>query len=778
MDLNLAPNTGTLSLTGQGAASGTVSSVSFIGNNTGTLQLVGSQANINTVLNSLVYNSVNAAGTIDLTMTSTSIDEGVGDTGTEDVVRFNVQNSTPINSLSGTSTINGFTNTSGNTPLPLRTVSDTTTVDDRIDFGQGDRPSLVTSGALTVTTNTWPTLSVADDNTTVTTTLTPPNFGILSDRTGNSFGNVGLTSVSGAGTNASPLVLNGTPAQINAALLNLRFTPDNGVTSGTTGDLTIVTSDLVNSDTDNIAILVERPNLPATVSGNPNPAGTVFRAVYQLGRDKLPEIVVNDITISADEIGNGAQIQIVRYNDNDPTTTADDDTTILRAVTLNAPNAGLGESVSFNNQTNRATVRVNFSAGGSPVLSTSLKDGTGKIGGVLTGGNIDNSDTSSTAAADHPFDFFVFPERAQYAVEDYFSGSNNRGRWYLINTSTSSATGLGRLSMIFDSNGGFNLQNGLNNTSDVTTGLAKNPVNGDVYYVDDNGASNGTLIRWIPSRGIENNRGGSNSSTDPFLRRGNLSVNNGTGTVYNFNDKPARLVFNSTVNGGTTTPILYASSGFVKNDGTGNLSGFYRLTGFEGADTTNTGAVTEQNIRLMVDGDFGLEELGLTKALTNSGDLTFEPDTDTSATANNHMFLTTASQIYVSRLPVPNTGTADVIMDNISLSPIIDTLRHDGTPTGIAPTDFVGLSIDGEWSTGSRSFLVITRYPAPQGNLSRLYRVTYTITPSGNASTPTAVSLTGATLLSNGNFGSTYPVTAFNPAGPIPLVDITGAHQP
>jgi hypothetical protein len=758
--------TDTLTLTNTGLTT-------YTGDGTTNLTLVGSPSNINASLASLIYHSPNVAHNVDITMDS---DNGVGgaDPGVTpaDVLRLRVQNQPPVNSLTGTTS--GFTQ--GATTLPLNVVNDTTTVDDGIDFGQID-PTSAAAGNLTVTTNTWPTLSVADDNTTVTTTASVPvAAGKLDFR-------AGALNATGAGTNTVTWT-NKTPAQINADLALLKFIPNAGAGALGTHNLTIVTNDGVLSDTDTLPIKIEAPNLPSTFSSNPNPSGTVFRAVYQFGRDKLPQIVVNDITVSGPELQAGAQIEIIRYNDNNPTNAGDDDTDVIRTVTLNAPNAALGESVSFDNKTNRATVTVNFSFGTSPVLSIPpagspvLNEGTGKLGGRLVNGNVDTPSVSSVAAANHPYFYFVFPERTQYAVEDYFvtpPSTNNRGRWYLVNTTPATGAGDGRLSMIFDSNSTNttgstpNIQNGLNATKDVTTGLAKNPLNGDVYYVDDQGASAGRLIRWIPSLGIQNDRGGADSATDPFLDRGNMSVNNGSGNTYSFNDKPARMVFNSPLISGVKSAVLYSSASFNKNDTSGNLSGFYRVRNFE------SGALALDNIRLIMHDTFGdPEELGLFSVpFNNTGDIVFEPD-DAVATDDNRMFLTTGSRIFVSRLPVPNSGTADVLVDEVTMPVLVrDTLKYNG----VAATDFVGLSIDGGWATGSRSFLVIARYPAPNDTVSRLYRIAYTLV-AGNATTPTAVTLTGATLLNNGNFDNTYPFTTFNPVGPIPLVDITAAHLP
>ncbi len=750
------PATGNLQVT---TANSTVT-----GNSSAALRLVGTQVQVNADLQTLRFNAPNSAGAVDMEMRSTN--GTVGDnTATQDVIRLNVQNQAPVNSLSNTNS--GFANIgAATTPLPLRTVSDTTTVDDLIDFGQTD-PTSAAAGNFTVTANTWPTLSIADDDTSVTTRLTPPTFGNLSDRVtpGTPFAGLGLTSVSGTGTNADPFILVGSVANINTALLRLRFTPNANVANGTNGNLVIRTTDgAAQFDEDNTAILVERPTLPATFSSNPNPSGTVFRAVYQFGRDKLPQIVVNDVTISGPEIQAGAQIEIIRYNDNDPTTTADDDTDVLRTITLNNPNAGLGESVAFNNQTNRATVTVDFSAAGSPVLPIpgTLNDGTGKIGGRLVGGNVDTPSTSSVAAASHPWFIFTLPERAQFAVEDYGT-SPNRGRWYLINTSSSLGAGLGRLTMIFDSNGALNIQNGLNNTGDVSTGLAKNPVNGEVYYIDQEGTSpnfTSRLIRWIPRLGIQNDRGGAGSATDPYIPRGALTVNNGLGLSYNFGDKPARLVFNSTVNGGVKTPTLYAGAAYEAVDGAGSLSGFYRIRNFE------SGTPAVDHIKLFL----GADEFGFNTAYLNNGDLVFEPDTDNGATANNRMFLSTNARIFVSTAPVPDTGTANVDITELTLpAGVLTALRHDGTAGGVAANQLVGLSIDGEWAAGARSLLVIARYPAPHATLSRLYRLTYD---------STTYAITGATLLNNGNFGTNYLAGLFNPAGPIPLVDITAAHLP
>lgn len=250
------------------------------------------------------------------------------------------------------------------------------------------------------------------------------------------------------------------------------------------------------------------------------------------------------------------------------------------------------------------------------------------------------------------------------------------------------------------------------------------------------------------------------STGDPFITRGNLTVSNGLGLTYNFGDKPARLVFNSTINGAVKTPTLYAGAAYDTVDGSGSLSGFYRIRNFESGTFSNN----VDHIKLMLGG----EEFGLNTSYLNNGDLVFEPDTDTTATANNRMFLTNNNKLYVTTAPVPDTGTASVDIQEISLAGIATQLRHDGTAGGQVATQLVGLSIDGEWSAGARSLLLIARYGSPNQDLARLYRITYDGT----------YTVTGATLLANGNFGTNYTAGMFNPAGPIPLVDITAAHLP
>ncbi|MGE3725738.1 MAG: beta strand repeat-containing protein [Candidatus Sericytochromatia bacterium] len=769
VDLTLA----TVGNTATGNLQVTTANSTVTGNNSAALKLVGTQAQVNADLLTLRYNAPNSSGTVDMEMRSSSVLGGVGDnTANQDRIRFDVQNQRPVNEYTSATSRNAAdTNDNGFTAtaplvLPLKVVNE----DDVIDFapiGGIVDPTANPATNLTLTGNTWGRLSVRDDNTTVTTTVTPPDTGTLS------FRSVPAVAPTGGGTNASPFVwTNRTPAEINAALELMRFTPNAGAT-GPAKALTITTSDGTNTDTDTLSILVEANNVPATADPDgagslpattPNPHGIPFRAVYQLGRDNLPQIIVSDIVISGPQIRDGATLDIIRHNDNDPASSVDTTQTVLHTITLNNP--GPNASVTFDNTTNRAKVTINANA---IALPRTLTDGSGKIGARLKDGNISapvNSPVGTVggggAPDTHPYHFFVFPERAIYGVEDL---TTTTGKYYLVNTSTTAGAGLGRLDMLFDSSGAASAQTGKNNTAFATAGLAKHPTTGKVYFIDEQTGPVGRLIEWTPSLGIIDIADPANTPTprpfniaDPFrIVDSSLSVSVAgslTSTTYNFGDKPARMAFNTNA-GGTS---LYVSEAPAGSDTAGVLSGFYRFRNYDQA-VTNANAVAIDIIPVIDDAtDAQLLYL-------NNGDIAFEPPT---GIADNRMFMTIATNLYYSAATVPHTGTTEVRLKTISLTtnvtgaqaqPARTLMQYDPDGAGpnppVNPNGYVGLSFDGEWSAGNPSFLVIAKYANPNDIVSRLYRLEYD---------RTTFAIKSVTLLNNG----TFPTQS--------LVDITSAH--
>lgn len=178
------------------------SGVTVAGLNTTNLVVTGSPANLNTLLQSFVYRApANYVGSDTLTLDTS--DGSLTDTDSCAITVTSV-NDAPLNTI----------------PTGLQTTSE-------------DAPKTITG------------ISVADDSPSITTTLTIGN-GVVSVNT------TGGANVTGNATGT--VTISGTPAQVNAALTNVVYTPTADFFGFSV--LQIVTTDGTLSDSDTISIQV------------------------------------------------------------------------------------------------------------------------------------------------------------------------------------------------------------------------------------------------------------------------------------------------------------------------------------------------------------------------------------------------------------------------------------------------------------------------------------------------------------------------------------------
>ncbi|MGV3526459.1 MAG: beta strand repeat-containing protein [Candidatus Sericytochromatia bacterium] len=234
--VNLSVPSGTLSL-------GSTSNLTVTGNNSGAVMLRGTQANLNAALATLSYTP--AAGAVAeptlvrVTITSSSGPLGDNNVGSPDQVSFLVSNP-PVNQFSNTDT---FPGTGDRLPVFANT-------------------PLTFNGTPTATSPN-PLLSVNDDSSNVTVTLTPADGGMLT--IGGGLPN--SVNVTGGVTANTAIVISGPRADVNTALTQLTLTPATGFTS--TSTLTVVTTDGAGTDTDTLNLTYQVRPLNA-YNGNSN----------------------------------------------------------------------------------------------------------------------------------------------------------------------------------------------------------------------------------------------------------------------------------------------------------------------------------------------------------------------------------------------------------------------------------------------------------------------------------------------------------------------------
>lgn len=617
VDFYLPGDTVTVALALSGTSPGTltISGVGTSGSGTANVQIVGSPSQVNSALANLVYQAPNDAGTVTLSMTSSNGGSRSDNAG-GDTIQFTVANQTPTNTV------------------PSGTLNVVSSGNDSIPFGLTD-PGTGGAGI------TAP--SVSDDSANVRVTLTPPSgLGTLSLRGGSPI------APTGAGTNVSPMVLEGTRADVNSALALLRFTPTDGASGS--GNIQVLSFDLRSgstgatgqpgTDTDNIAINVQRRN--TTV-----PTGVVDGAVLQINRTgNSVNLTASNVIVSGPDQDAGARVQFLKIS-----TTDSSDVQIL----------GTSPITSFSNSSNTGSSALSLTtipttlvdpvngneatSDGKFVFTTRLVDSSGNPLSNTTA----PSNTTSTS-------LMVYPDRTIYGITRNTSASPTTSQVYLINTNNTAA-GNGALTQV----SGARLFSTSEN--DVSTSLAKHPTNGHVYYIDDQGTSAGRLRVWDPAQGPN---GG-------FANRGNLSISS-DGNVYSFNDFPARLEFNHFPTAGG--PVLYAAAARKTQDSAPTLSGLYRITG------AVTGTPTPVEVKLTLSGnDF---------PLSNSGDLVFEPTTGI-------LYITDENRLFRSTTAVAHDATT-VALQEITLTPgnfggtvpPIPNLSFDATPNTILLTTLSG----------------------------------------------------------------------------------------